>query len=102
MAICHFLQKSKQILTPILYPSFESQASLSYNWKKKVFPLFSFGLGFGDGEGDSGDVTVRRFRWWECQTVWASWGRGRACVRGGEAAAATKHEARVFFCLVEN
>ncbi|KAG4183896.1 hypothetical protein ERO13_A09G136124v2 [Gossypium hirsutum] len=35
--------------------------------------------------------------WWECQTVWASWGRGRACVRGGEAAAATKHEARVFF-----
>ncbi|KAB2085828.1 hypothetical protein ES319_A05G424200v1 [Gossypium barbadense] len=62
MAICHFLQKSKQILTPILYPSFESQASLAYNWKKKVFPLFSFGLGFGDGEGDSGDVTVRRFR----------------------------------------
>ncbi|KAK5817955.1 hypothetical protein PVK06_022884 [Gossypium arboreum] len=43
---------------PILF----DEASLAYNWKKKVFPLFSFGLGFGDGEGDSGDVTVRRFR----------------------------------------
>ncbi|TYH86652.1 hypothetical protein ES332_D01G059600v1 [Gossypium tomentosum] len=22
--------------------------------------------------------------WWECQTVWASWGRGRACNAGGQ------------------
>ncbi|KAG4164485.1 hypothetical protein ERO13_A13G018901v2 [Gossypium hirsutum] len=80
MAICHFLQKSKQILTPILYPSFESQASLSYNWKKKVFPLFSFGLGFDDGEGDSGDVTVRRFRCQKASDAWVAGDRRAVAV----------------------